>query len=123
MEDDDGTGVEGGGAEVRIVSLLPNPDGIDHSAEQVTLQNLGAGSVSLVGWKVIDGSGGEAVLSGSIAAGATLTVTLDRPAMLNNNGGDTVRLVSPTLAEHVVTYTGLVASGQVLQCGTDHVCR
>lgn len=123
VEDDDGPGVEGSGADVRIVALLPNPDGIDHGAEQVTLRNLGAASVSLVGWKVVDAGGNEAVLSGTIAAGATLTVTLDRPAMLNNDGGDTVRLVSPTLTEHVVTYTVLLASGQVIQCGADNVCR
>lgn len=104
---------DGDGESVRIVALLPNPVNSDHNAEQVTLRNLGDVDVSLTGWQVADDDGNSFLLSGTIAAGATLVVTLDRRAMLNNDGDD-VRLISPHGLEHSVNYDGLVTSGQTL---------
>jgi len=116
LADDDGVGPGGGGGAgtgIRIVALLPNPAGSDHNAEQVTLRNLGGGDVSLVGWRIADLGGNEFPLSGTIAAGATHVITLQRSAMLNNDG-DEVRLLSPSGVEHTVRYDGPVASGEVV---------
>lgn len=110
-EDDDGIGAGGGG--VRIVAVLPNPSGSDHHAEQVTLRNLGTTDVSLDGWRVADDDGNSFLLSGTIAAGATRVITLDRTAMLNNSG-DEVLLLSPNGLEHNVTYDGNAQNGQTI---------
>jgi endonuclease/exonuclease/phosphatase family metal-dependent hydrolase len=110
---DDDSAAAAPGAGVRIVSLLPNPSGSDNFAEQVTLQNPGGTEVSFAGWRIMDEQGNEFVLSGTIAAGATRTITLERTAMLNN-GGDEVRLVAPAGLVHTMRYSGPVPSGQAV---------
>ncbi|NIR41540.1 MAG: hypothetical protein GWN73_39190 [Actinobacteria bacterium] len=122
VEDDDVAGPTDV-AGVRIIALLPNPDGSDGGSEQVTLRNAGTAEVSLEGWRIADDDGNDVLLTGSIGAGATRLITLDHPAMLNNDG-DAVRLESPALqVQDSVTYSGTAASGHTLQCGTDGVCQ
>jgi hypothetical protein len=110
---DDDTTAAGPGVGVRIVSLVPNPAGSDNFAEQVTLQNPGATEVSFAGWRIVDAQGNEFALSGTIAAGATRTITLQRVAMLSNDG-DEIRLIAPEGLVHAVRYSGPVQSGQTV---------
>lgn len=107
-----------GGASLRIAALLPNPAGADDRHEQVTLANDSGAAVPLAGWKLVDAQANEYALAGTVAAHGTLTVTLDRSAMLNNTG-DTVRLVGPDGVERSsVAYTGAqAASGSVIAFG------
>lgn len=79
--------------QVRIVELLPNPVGDDAGHETVTLKNFGDQDVSLVGWRLVDRAGNEFDLSGSLAVGEELTITLPAGELpLNNSGGDEVSL-------------------------------
>jgi endonuclease/exonuclease/phosphatase family metal-dependent hydrolase len=94
---------------LRIVALLPNPDGSDDNHEQVTLENPSAQAISLDGWKLVDQAQNEYAFSGSIPAHSSLTITMNRKAMLNNSG-DTVWLVAPCGTEQPsVAYTSAQA--------------
>jgi hypothetical protein len=101
----------------RIVSLLPNSASPEGQTEQITIHNAGAQPVDLSGWTVRDMTGATWQLSGlgSIAAGATLTITRNGQPMSLNNAGDTVSLVNADGLElQVVTY-GAAAEGEVVQ--------
>lgn len=116
LVDDDGE--TSADANIRITAVLPNPVGSDNNAETVTLRNFGSGDVSLVGWRIADDDGNDFALLGSIAATATRVITLERPAMLSNDG-DEVRLLSPNGIQHTVNYEGSqVHSGQTIVFAT-----
>lgn len=91
-------------ATLRIISLLPNPAGVDENNEQVTLQNGTADAVDLAGWKLVDKAGNSFSFSGQIASGATKTFTMQAKPFLNNMG-DTVWLEIDGQKSSEVTYT------------------
>lgn len=100
---------------LRITALLPNPNGADDNHETVTLRNGTAGQLDIAGWRLVDEADNSFTFSGLIPATSTLTVTMDRSAILNNTG-DTVRLVNPqgTLLQ-TVSYTAAEAqSGAIV---------
>jgi hypothetical protein len=61
---------------------MANPEGEDQGHESVTLTNQGSILIDLPGWKLRDRAGGEAPLSGQLAAGASTTVILPRSLAL-----------------------------------------
>jgi hypothetical protein len=102
-------GGDGGGETpiigVRIASLLPNPEGEDQGKESVTLANQGSVLIDLSGWKLRDRAGGEAALSGQLAAGASTTVILPRSLALSNSGDEVALIGAAGIERHRVSYT------------------
>ena len=78
---------------VRIVALLPNPQGIDAGNEQVTIGNSTNEPVNLKGWKLIDKAGNVYLLEGKVVPRTTLIVTMRESTMPLNNNGDEVLLI------------------------------
>ena len=72
---------------VRIVGALVNPIGPAPEPETVTLLNTSPGPVQLAGWKIADRLKNVQSLTGTIAAGATVTVPVQPPVQLGNKGG------------------------------------
>ena len=82
------TEVRGGRGELRIVAAVVNPHGHDEGKEQVVLHNAGEQAVDLAGWVITDIDKRREPLSGTLAASASVTVTLSgADARLSNNGG------------------------------------
>jgi Lamin Tail Domain len=104
-----GAGGDGGGETpivgVRIASLLANPEGEDQGKESVTLANQGSILIDLSGWKLRDRAGGEAPLSGQLAAGASTTVILPRSLALSNSGDEVALIGADGIERHRVSYT------------------
>jgi endonuclease/exonuclease/phosphatase family metal-dependent hydrolase len=93
-------------AGVRIVALLPNPEGRDEGREWVALRNTASQTVSLDGWKLRDRSGPEFVLRGDLAAGERKRFDLPTGVLPLNNGGDNIALIDPSgETRQRVTYT------------------
>lgn len=103
--------VEPGPTGIRIVSMLPNPEGQDAGKEEVTIGNFTASVVNLPGFKLVDKAGNEFGLSGTIPANGKLTIVMSSNSMpLNNASGDEVRLLDAGGNElHKVSYTGAQA--------------
>ncbi|HEX4815783.1 MAG TPA: lamin tail domain-containing protein [Nonomuraea sp.] len=80
--------------DLLVVAALPDPAGADRGGETVTLLNLTPDAIDLAGWSLQDAGGGRRRLTGSVAGGATLRVTLDGALRLGNRG-DGVVLVDP----------------------------
>ncbi len=102
-------GLGSSGAEwkrgVRIVSLLPNPVGLDYGKEQVHLHNFSYEEVSLEGWKLEDKTGNCLALTGALPAQATRIITLREKELPLNNDGEIVTLRDATGKEvHKVEY-------------------
>lgn len=99
---------------VRIVALLPDPNGPDPGNERVTLRNNSSSQVNLQGWKLVDRAGNGFALSGQIGAGQSRTFTLPANVMPLNNSGDEVSVVdSQGNIVHTVSYlTSQVKPGQ-----------
>ena len=92
---------------VRMIRLLPNPDGNENHKESVTLKNGGTGAVEMAGWQLRDLAGRNWDLSGvgTIDSGQEVLVTRDGQPMAMNNGGDTIDLIDHTGAiVQTVTY-------------------
>jgi endonuclease YncB( thermonuclease family) len=104
---------------VKIVALLPNPNGTDAGNEQVTIRNSTGDPVKLQGWKLIDKAGNVYLLSGSVQPGKSLVVTMTEATMPLNNNGDTVVLIdSKGVGRSRVSYSGSQArSGAVVRIG------
>lgn len=81
---------------VVIASLLPNPVGPDEDLEEVTITNRGSQSLSLTGWKLVDGSGfwWELSREANIPSGQTRTVVRRGRPMSLNNAGDEISLMN-----------------------------
>lgn len=95
------------GGQIRIVSLLPNPDGDENQNEQITFQNGGTTTITLTGWKVRDLAQRTWTLDalGALNAGESKTMTRDGQPMALNNGGDTIDLIDPSgVVVQTVTY-------------------
>ena len=84
-------GSAAGSGSVLVLAALPNPVGEDRGNESVTLLNTTPAAVPLTGWQLSDAAGASHTLSGSLAAGDTLRVTLTTAVQLGNRG-DTIRL-------------------------------
>jgi Lamin Tail Domain len=80
---------------VRILSLLPNPDGPDEGREQVTIGNGTAEEVNLTGWMLRDRAGNRFTLTGSVPSQQQLTITMGEFSMPLSNFGDNVALLDP----------------------------
>ncbi|NUS06063.1 MAG: lamin tail domain-containing protein [Nonomuraea sp.] len=80
--------------DVLIVAALPDPVGADRGHETVTLLNVTGRPVDLAGWALADAAGGRNDLTGTLAGGGVLQVTLDGRVQLGNQG-DTLVLVDP----------------------------
>lgn len=92
---------------VRIVSLLPDPAGVDEGNEQATLHNFSQQPIPLDGWLLRNRNGNEFALSDTLAAGQTLCIALPAGKLPLNNDGDEVRLIDVRGRErHKVQYKG-----------------
>jgi hypothetical protein len=103
-------------AAVRMLSLLPSPEGPDEGREQVTLGNGTAEEVDLAGWLLRDRVGNRFALDGMIPAREQLTITMRACSMPLNNSGDDVSLSDPQgQVRHHVSYSSAQAgSGAVV---------
>ena len=90
---------------VRIVGALVNSIGPAPESETVTLLNTSPGSVQLAGWMLTDGLKNKQSLTGTIAAGSTLTVPVQPPVHLGNRGGIITLLDEQGLKVDGVSYT------------------
>ena len=82
---------------VRIISLLPNPEGNENQNEQVTIKNFGSQTVDLAGWKIRDIANRVWTLDavGNIQSNQEKVIKRNGQSMGMNNGGDTIELVDP----------------------------
>jgi endonuclease/exonuclease/phosphatase family metal-dependent hydrolase len=103
-------------AAVRILSLLPNPEGPDEGREQVTIGNGTTEEVNLAGWTLRDRAGNRFALTGSIPAQQPLTITMHEFSMPLNNSGDDVSILDPQgQVRHHVSYLAIqAASGMIV---------
>ena len=90
---------------VRVVGALVNPVGPAPEPETVTLLNTSPGPVGLAGWKIADRSKNKQSLTGTLAAGATMTVPVRPPVQLGNKGGIITLLDDKGLKVDGVSYT------------------
>jgi endonuclease/exonuclease/phosphatase family metal-dependent hydrolase len=99
---------------LRIVSLLPNPHGIDAGKEEAIIANPTAAAATVAGWGLRDRAGNTFALTGSVSANSRLTILLPPNSVPLNNDGDDLSLIDPqNQIKHRVTYTGAQAqSGQ-----------
>ncbi len=82
-----------------------NPVGPAPEPETVTLLNTLPGAVELAGWKIADRSKNKQSLTGTLAAGTTLTVPVQPPVQLGNKGGIITLLDDRELKVDGVSYT------------------
>jgi Uncharacterized conserved protein (DUF2278) len=90
---------------VRIVGALVNPIGPAPEPETVTLLNASPESVELTGWEIADRLKNKQSITGTIAAGSTLTVSVEPPVQLGNRGGIITLLDNRGLKVDGVSYT------------------
>ncbi len=94
---------------IRIVGVLPNPEGADRGNETVTLLNLSPNAIDLAGWSITDKQRNGAVdltNMGPLVAGDTLQVTMTNAVQLSNSGDEVVLLDNLGNVVHQVAYTG-----------------
>ena len=90
---------------VRIVAALVNPIGPAPEQETVTILNTTPQAVDLTGWAIADRLKHKHLLSGIVAAGATVVVVLSPEVQLGNQGGIITLLDTHGLKVHGVSYT------------------
>lgn len=90
---------------VRIVAALVSPVGEDAGKETVTLLNASPDAIDLTGWSIADKLKNKHSLSGTVAAGASLVVTLPPNVQLSKKGGLITLLNKEGLKVHGVSYT------------------
>jgi uncharacterized protein YukJ len=95
-----------GGPRVRIVAAMvhPQPAG-GAEKETVTLLNATAQDQDLTGWSLLDKADRVTPLSGKLAAGGTVIVTVKPPMILGHRGGTITLLDKNGLKVHGVAYT------------------
>ena len=91
---------------VRIVAALVNPVGGDPEPETVTLLNASPSSINLAGWQLADRNKNKMALTGTLKAGATITIALTKAIQLGNKGGQITLLDSKGLKVDGVAYIG-----------------
>lgn len=94
---------------VRIVGALVNPVGPAPERETVTLLNASPQAINLAGWALADRQKNKHRLSGKIAPGAVVAVTLAPPVALGNQGGILTLLDARGLKVDGVSYTAAQA--------------
>lgn len=101
---------------LRIVSMIPDPQGDDFTNEQITFRNIGSTPIDLAGWRVRDLAGNLWELDGlsNIAPDEDKILIRGGAPMSLNNGGDQIELVAPegTVVQSV-TY-GKVSQDEVV---------
>lgn len=90
---------------VRIVAALVNPIGADAKKETVTLLNASPNAIDLTGWAIADKLKNKYILAGTLAAGASLAVTLPPNVQLSKKGGLITLLNKQGLKVDGVSYT------------------
>lgn len=90
---------------VRIVAALVNPVGADTGKETVTLLNTSPEAIDLTGWAIADKLKNKYMLSGTVAAGAAVVVTLPPNVQLSKKGGLITLLNKQGLKVDGVSYT------------------
>ena len=90
---------------VRIVGALVNPIGPAPEAESITLLNASPEPVELAAWEIADRLKNKQSLTGTIAAGVTLTVPVQPPVQLGNRGGIITLLDDQGLKVDGISYT------------------
>ncbi|HEY0158142.1 MAG TPA: DUF2278 family protein [Thermoanaerobaculia bacterium] len=94
---------------VRIVAALVNAKQ-SPEIETVTLVNTSPNEIQLAGWSLVDKQKKKMPLSGSIAAGAALNITVKKPMELSNKGGIITIVNDDGLKVDGVAYTKAQAS-------------
>lgn len=91
-------GVPLAGPNIRITSLLPNPEGNEAENEEVTITNQGTQPLSTVGWRLRDFAQQHWVLDslGTIQSGESKTIRRAGQPMVMNNNGDSISLIDPS---------------------------
>ncbi len=98
---------------VRILAALVNPDGDDVGFEKVLLFNPLATAIPLNGWGLLDSNKKKEPVSGNLAPGQTMIVTLSgNAAQLGNKGGIITLVDDAGLKIHGVSYTREQARNQ-----------
>jgi len=82
-----------------------NPIGPAPEPETVTLLNASPESVELTGWEIADRLKNKRSITGTIAAGSTMTVSVEPPVQLGNRGGIITLLDNRGLKVDGVSYT------------------
>ncbi len=95
---------------VQIVAALANPIGPAPEQETVLLLNTSPAPLDVTGWAIADRQKNKHFLSGTIAAGGTLSVLLPQTVQLGNKGGVITLLNRDNLKVHGVSYTKEQAS-------------
>ncbi len=90
---------------VRIVAALVSPVGEDAGKETVTLLNASPNAIDLTGWSIADKLKNKHRLSGTVAAGASVVVTLPPNVQLSKKGGLITLLNQEGLKVDGVSYT------------------
>jgi uncharacterized protein YukJ len=90
---------------VRIIAALVNPIGVSPEMETVTLLNTSAEAIDLAGWTIANRQKQKHAISGTLAPGATVTITLSQTVPLSNQGGIITLLNQAGLKVHGVSYT------------------
>lgn len=89
---------------IRIIAAYVN-DVRTPERETVTLLNTADVAIDLTKWQIKDKQKNMMLLSGSIAAGATLVVEMKAPVALSNKGGIITLLNAQGIKVHGVSYT------------------
>ena len=77
---------------LQIISLVPNPEGIDSGREQLTIRNTSNDIVSLEDWKLMDAANNTLNLKGFLKPRSNKLIVLKNNVMPLNNNGDLIRL-------------------------------
>jgi hypothetical protein len=91
-------------ASVRIIAALANSIE-DPEVETVTLINTAPDDVDLAGWVFADKQKNHFALSGKLAAGSSVRVTIAKPMELSNKGGTITLLDASGKIVDNVSYT------------------
>ena len=91
-------------ASVRIIAALANSIE-DPEIESVTLINAAPQEVDLSGWVFADKQKNRFALSGKLAAGSSVRVTIAKPMELSNKGGTITLLDASGKVVDNVSYT------------------
>jgi subtilisin family serine protease len=105
--------------QVKVISALVNPIGIDRGKEKISLLNTSTGNVNLLGWS-IEVKGRKEFLSDMLSGGEALTINLDGSKVKLENTGGTINLLNSQLEiVHTVTYKkNQVKKGKVIEFQT-----
>ncbi|MDM4019340.1 lamin tail domain-containing protein [Roseiconus lacunae] len=114
--DDDGGTLPMETPDVKIVSCLPNPSGPDPGNERVTIRNDSDESVRITGWTIKDEASNSITLTGELAAGQELNITIPEGDLPLNNGGDELVLInsSGTIVDTASYTSGQAGPGQTV---------